>query len=56
MKKLFIFLACIFLYVLGIFTGMQPEKKVLHYVKTKHQTIEMDSVHYVIIYTYQFEK
>lgn len=52
-KSILIFLACMVLFGLGYLTGHQ---KKTYYVKTKHQTIEMDSVHYVIIYTYQFSE
>ena len=54
-KSILIFLACILLFTFGYFTG-RGDKKKTYYVKTKHQTIEMDSVHYVIIYTYQFSE
>ena len=53
-KSILIFLACLVLFGLGYLTGRPKYKN--YYVKTKHQTIEMDSVHYVIIYTYQFSE
>lgn len=52
-KQILIFLACLILFGLGYLTGHQ---KKTYYVKTKVRTIEMDSLHYVIIHTYQFSE
>jgi hypothetical protein len=55
MVHILTFLA-IFMFGVGIGAQLKKEPCKTFYVKTKHQTIEMDGNHYVIIYTYQFEK